>query len=56
MKIKHLVEILSKFDPETDVGVLHENNIYLAQEAGLYEGNIKVPFGNKMTITLTLGI
>ncbi len=50
MKIKHLVEILSKFDPETDVGVLHENNIYLAQETGLYEGNIKVPFGNKMIL------
>jgi len=35
MKIKHLIEILSKFDPETDVGVLHPNSIDLAQEAGL---------------------
>lgn len=48
MKIKHLVEILSKFDPETDVGVLHENHIDLAQEVGIYDGTIKVPVSNKM--------
>jgi len=50
MKIKHLVEILSKFDTETDVGVLHENHIDLAQEVGIYEGTIKVPYGNKLIV------
>jgi hypothetical protein len=48
MKVKHLLKILSKFDRETDVGVLHDNGIFIAQEAGLYEGKIKLPYGNKM--------
>ena len=48
MKVKHLLEILSKFDPELDVGVLRESAIDLATEVGIYEGFIDVPSGNKM--------
>ena len=48
MKVKHLIEILSKFDPELDIGVLHDNGIDLATEAGIYEGDIHVQYGNKM--------
>ena len=49
MKVKHLIEILGKFDPEMDVGVLHETHIALAEEAGIYEGTLRVPIGNKLT-------
>lgn len=48
MKVKHLLEILSKLDGELDVGVLHDNGVYLAEEVGIYEGLLSEPFGNKM--------
>ncbi len=48
MKVKHLLEILSKLDKELDVGVLHDNGILLAEEAGVYEGLLNEQFGNKM--------
>lgn len=50
MKVKHLIQILSNFDVELDVGVLSENHIDLAQEVGIYEGTIKIPHGNKMIV------
>jgi hypothetical protein len=48
MKVKHLIEILSKFDNELDVGVLHDNGVDLAEEVGIYEGWLSLPYGHKM--------
>ena len=48
MKVGELIHILSGIDPNTNVGVLHNNGIFLAEEVGLYNGTIHVPFGNKM--------
>ncbi len=48
MKVKHLLEILSKLDSELDIGVLHDSGIILAEEVGIYEGSLNEPFGNKM--------
>lgn len=48
MKVKHLLEILSKLDGELDIGVLHDSGVTLAEEVGIYEGKLNEPFGNKM--------
>ncbi len=48
MNVGQLIQILSKFDSNLNVGVLHDNGIFLAEEAGLYEGTLHVPMGNKM--------
>ena len=50
MKVKHLMEILATFDSEIEVGVLHDNGIFLAQDLGIYKGTIKVPYGDKMIL------
>lgn len=42
MKVKHLINILSKIDSEIEVGVLQNSGIYLARNVGLYEGEINV--------------
>ena len=42
MKVKHLINILSKIDSEIEVGVLQNAGIYLARNVGLYEGDINV--------------
>ena len=49
MKIKQLIEILSKLDGDLDVGVLHDNGVDLAEEVGIYEGWLSLPYGHKMT-------
>ena len=49
MKVKHLIEILSKLDPELDVGYMHNSGVLYADSVGVYEGLFHGPNGNKMT-------
>lgn len=51
MKVKHLIKILSKIDPELNVGVLHDDVVDLATEAGIFVGNMNIPkfqFGSEV--------
>jgi hypothetical protein len=50
MKVKSLIEALQKFDPETEVGVLHDNGVMQATEVGLYTGEFQAGAGNKMIL------
>lgn len=38
MKVKQLITALQKFDPELDIGVLHDNGVLSTYEVGMYEG------------------
>ena len=53
MKVKNLTQVLSKLDPELDVGYMHDGGILYADVVGVYEGLFYGPNGNKMTYKTT---
>jgi hypothetical protein len=48
MKVKQLIEALQKFDPDLEVGYLHDNGVIYAEEVGVYQGNFLNKYGDKM--------
>lgn len=48
MNVRQLIEALAKLDPETKVGVLHDNGVMSTAEVGLYEGTFLNGEGPKM--------
>jgi hypothetical protein len=48
MKVKQLVKALQSFDPELEVGCLHDNGVIYTDEVGVYEGDFANKYGSKM--------